>query len=446
MMCTTQERARRSLTAEVALLNRHAVALAADSASTVTYWEEGRQHIRFFKGANKIFHISFHQPVGMMAYDAGTLEGMPWEVIAKAYRDQRGDRTHDTLGGYASDFFDFIVAEEQLFPKEHQEQQFISRTVEALFRVMRVVKPDDEALKGRTPQQADDLRKERFAYLKRFIAESPYIKGSEAIPVEENAKARKDRILKEIDGHPFFVEARKVIDVDEMIAVAANALIKQNWTTLSTTGLAFAGYGHNQYFPHLQHYVCYGILLGKLVCERVEGDDVVISHNNVSDIKPLAQSEMVKTFIYGTSISALVEIDELFVKAMDHFKDGLVQAGHLQADVDVELQKQAAKDQFTDETSSYLSKEHMRPLRNVVGMLSVDELAELAETLILIESLKERVTRPTESVGGPIDVAVISKSDGFVWIKRKHYFDPELNPRFFARKGFVREAYNAPKK
>ena len=37
-----------------------------------------------------------------------------------------------------------------------------------------------------------------------------------------------------------------------------------------------------------------------------------------------------------------------------------------------------------------------------------------------------------ETVGGPIDVAVISKGDGFVWIKRKHYFDRELNQHFFA--------------
>jgi hypothetical protein len=38
----------------------------------------------------------------------------------------------------------------------------------------------------------------------------------------------------------------------------------------------------------------------------------------------------------------------------------------------------------------------------------------------------------TETVGGPVDVAVISKGDGFVWIKRKHYFRPELNPGFFS--------------
>jgi hypothetical protein len=31
-------------------------------------------------------------------------------------------------------------------------------------------------------------------------------------------------------------------------------------------------------------------------------------------------------------------------------------------------------------------------------------------------------------VGGAVDVAVISRGDGFVWLKRKHYFSQELNP------------------
>ena len=35
-----------------------------------------------------------------------------------------------------------------------------------------------------------------------------------------------------------------------------------------------------------------------------------------------------------------------------------------------------------------------------------------------------------ETVGGPVDVAVISKGDGFIWIDRKHYFRRELNEHF----------------
>jgi hypothetical protein len=62
------------------------------------------------------------------------------------------------------------------------------------------------------------------------------------------------------------------------------------------------------------------------------------------------------------------------------------------------------------------------------------DLANFAEALVNITSVKRRASLDTESVGGPIDVAVISRDDGFIWVKRKHYFDPSLNPRFFARK------------
>lgn len=56
----------------------------------------------------------------------------------------------------------------------------------------------------------------------------------------------------------------------------------------------------------------------------------------------------------------------------------------------------------------------------------------MAESLVNLTSFKRKISLDAETVGGPIDVAVISKGDGFIWIKRKHYFKPELNPGFFA--------------
>ena len=81
-------------------------------------------------------------------------------------------------------------------------------------------------------------------------------------------------------------------------------------------------------------------------------------------------------------------------------------------------------------------RNHVWIRARVIGNLPFPEMAELAEALVFMESMKERVTTPTESVSGPIDVAIISKGDGFIWIKRKHYFDPKLNPRFFSRHNF----------
>lgn len=40
-----------------------------------------------------------------------------------------------------------------------------------------------------------------------------------------------------------------------------------------------------------------------------------------------------------------------------------------------------------------------------------------------------RVLTGPDSVGGPIDVAGISRHEGFKWVSRKHYYSVEFNPR-----------------
>lgn len=65
--------------------------------------------------------------------------------------------------------------------------------------------------------------------------------------------------------------------------------------------------------------------------------------------------------------------------------------------------------------------------------LPKEELSNLAESLINITSLKRKVQSNLETVGGDVDVAIITKGDGFIWTKRKHYFKRELNPQFFNR-------------
>ena len=70
------------------------------------------------------------------------------------------------------------------------------------------------------------------------------------------------------------------------------------------------------------------------------------------------------------------------------------------------------------------------PLLEVVQGLPKPEMANLAEALVNLTSVKRKMSADAETVGGPIDVALISKGDGFVWVKRKHYFDIALNPSF----------------
>jgi hypothetical protein len=125
------------VTAEVALLNKAAIALAADSATTVTYWEKNEAKTRYFKGANKVFNLSKRHPVGVMTFASASLNGVPWEIAIKAYRQHLGTNSHEHLSNYATDFFDFITSNSLLFPIAVQERQFIRLADRAAAAVIR---------------------------------------------------------------------------------------------------------------------------------------------------------------------------------------------------------------------------------------------------------------------------------------------------------------------
>lgn len=80
-----------------------------------------------------------------------------------------------------------------------------------------------------------------------------------------------------------------------------------------------------------------------------------------------------------------------------------------------------------------IRSESKAEIEDMVEFMPKPELAKMAEALVNLTSIKRRVSRGMETVGGPIDVALISQSEGFVWVKRKHYFPPELNPRYAKR-------------
>jgi hypothetical protein len=94
---------------------------------------------------------------------------------------------------------------------------------------------------------------------------------------------------------------------------------------------------------------------------------------------------------------------------------------------------EALKGEFVEKLTEYSRTRYVDPVLDAVELLPKDQLAIMAETLVALTSFKRKMSRDTETVGGAIDVAVISKGDGFVWTKRKHYFDPTLNPRYFSR-------------
>jgi hypothetical protein len=198
-----------------------------------------------------------------------------------------------------------------------------------------------------------------------------------------------------------------------------------------------AGFGEQEVFPSVVSFTVEALVDDCLKWRERPDESAHIDQLNNASIVPFAQREMVDIFLAGIDpnykgllLSAVGQLlqrysSEIFKSIPDASlpkKKELVAA--LQTGIPGLVQGLDAS------LRDYAQKRHIAPIINAVGALPKDELAAMAESLVNLTSFKRRISMDAETVGGEIDVAVISKGDGFIWIKRKHYFDPSKNPHF----------------
>lgn len=422
------------MTSEVALMNRMAVALAADSATTVSYVdsEDGQRKRRYFKGANKIFNLSNSKPVGLMINGSASLQRMPWEVIVKQYRESRGAKSFDRITDYSNDFFIFLKSK-QVFPSEYQEKRLIDGISTVAGTIVQSILREDDVQSETDVDRRKQMSSAHLEDRRVLIEQAPYISEAAKKCSEDVQKNYLKKIEEEFKTGNLYKLAKGTIDLDAVYAMAARAFFTERFTAMESTGVVVAGYGESELFPCLEQYNCYGVFLGTVLYNRLDNSCKSINFDAPSEIVPIAQDVMAYTFMFGASIASIVQFQDHFQEEANGLLKALVDAGHLAQNIDTTALLQAASDKFMERNRRYVNKDASR-LRRVIGMMPVSELADLAETLVSLESLKERTTVGSESVSGPIDVAVITKGDGFIWVKRKHYFDPALNLRFVAKK------------
>lgn len=198
-----------------------------------------------------------------------------------------------------------------------------------------------------------------------------------------------------------------------------------------STGIVIAGYGEDQIFPAYEQLNMHGHIGNEFYFRTRKSFEV--THTGRAEIQPLAQTSMIDMFTDGFGPSLEQIIDCQGKQAFANVFSALAENGISVPSALAESVTKQCHGDFMMEWKRENWKQNFNPLIGVLQNLSVQEMAHLAESLLGLESLKERVTSASESVGGPIDVAVITKSEGLVWIKRKHYFDADLNMRYSSR-------------
>jgi hypothetical protein len=65
----------------------------------------------------------------------------------------------------------------------------------------------------------------------------------------------------------------------------------------------------------------------------------------------------------------------------------------------------------------------------VSDAMPIQDAIDLAEFLVDLTIKVSRFSAGAPTVGGEIEIAAITKHEGFKWVRRKHYFSSEFNPR-----------------
>ena len=181
----------------------------------------------------------------------------------------------------------------------------------------------------------------------------------------------------------------------------------------STSGVVIAGYGSSEIFPSLVSYEISYLIENEIKMEMTNDSSVDLLNSDATII-PFAQSDMITTILTG--------IDPVMSEVVSNSIIGLENLTNDEKANIINNISQNQKQQFID------------PILEVVRTLALPELANMAETLVNLTSFKRHISDSLETVGGPVDVLVISKGDGPIWINRKEYFDISKNIEYYNRK------------
>jgi len=430
------------VTAEVAILNRNAVALAADSAGSVPT----QNGYKIFASMDKIFPLSRHAPVAVMIYGGSVITGtMPWEIAIKAYRKKLGRSRFNTLKEYADDFFTFINDSKDLLIGDFENGYIVYRMSMLLSRLAdQTSEACDKVTAGNGKQTSSrDLRKALSLQVLEWTS------ALNSDNYKDNVEITKEMIsskLKEVSSEfDSLVEKHfssfKLSKTNKSELVDLMGLVyKKSFYSDNQSGIVFAGYGENQYFPSVLSYKTEGTLNGIVI--RSEDVSVTIGSPISASVVPFAQQEMVNAFLSGTDQSLIDESINYIESSISQVVDMSMEAAAAiegKSAGDFSLIKEALEPVkanllkgYRQQVTQFSWRNFAQPVLDVVGILPKDELGAMAESLVNLTSFKRRVSTDAETVAGPIDVAVISKGDGLVWIRRKHYFDRDINHQFFS--------------
>lgn len=419
-------------------MNKSGIAMAADSAVTIT---AGRGGMKTYDTVNKLFELLRGSNVGVMVYNNAELNGVPWETIVKIYRQERHEQRFSHLEDYVDDFRGFVESSKSLIPPTSDERVVLDACYFQTLPIFQFLQANPSlwlTQKTNRPVQAR-LNKVVAAIVddwERVYRDEVEVAAWDSRLGPKHLLAFKPRVVQFIDEQ--FANLNLAVRTRRRIVELCLDGLRRRLEDPTESGLVISGFGTEDYMPKLYSCKAHGRVNGVL---RVDAEQSqAVTSDEPGFLSTFAQDEQAWGFLSGISGPVRQSVIQHWGEWSNGFPnkvEAIVKATVPKlSNSNVQRLGEAIGSEVGNEFERFLdvmqtrqNDEYIRPMLESVAVLPKDELGVLAESLVNLTSLKQRMSiYHTQTVGGPIDVALISPGDGFIWLNRKHYFSSELNP------------------
>lgn len=204
-----------------------------------------------------------------------------------------------------------------------------------------------------------------------------------------------------------FEDLTLTADIKAALRRTAGLTYQKDWFhPRDRSRIVIAGMGETEPFPVLLEYDVGTLVAGTLRYKK--SDETRVGGDLEASVASFAQDDIIHSIIQGVHPRVYREFVEAAVRLDD-------------PDEEEESEEIREREQ---RLAALVRKEVLRPyadpLLSAVSALPRQDLAKMAESLVNLTAFLMRMTvDEDETVSEPVDVALLSKGDGFIWVKHK---------------------------
>lgn len=391
----------------VCVINQNGIALAADSAGTFA------NNKMFYNSVNKVFSLSQKNICGAIAYGNLSIYNVSVEQILKEFSKYLD--TFDEI----NDFFEIIDLFKKFIKEKNEYYKFnLDEANSCKIYITDLVNEWGGKINSIIGQNdAEEKIKQIITEFNTIINTAKKVSGF-----------NESQYLKTKYQDFYDVEINRVVPKLNSYSEQKNSLwnLICDWFHLSLnseikakTGIFFAGYGKEDAHPKSIKIDIYKVINGSLKFSEISK---FTESRLGAQIIPLAQEDVILTFCRGMSNVYLGNIPQWAESIVKTTIDKLPSAFDSAQKDEIKSSFANYKKELSDKIEEQIEKNNIEPLFKSVTYISPLEMSFLAESLVNITALKRTyaIDGNQQTVGGPTDVAILTKSDGFVWIKKKN--------------------------